>query len=139
MRNKTTEYPHPVLNEYLKDFVGGKFELNDPTFEETSDDILLKLSYTLECPGLEKYIADGFAKVVIRVTCFRTSYREIFALTPNAITEVAISKKMVAESLDIEGLIIANQASDDYQMEEFNKNYFGGLSFIIRKGDVFTP
>ena len=138
MRNKTTEYPHPVLNEYLKDFVGGKFELNDPTFEETADDILLRLSYTLECPGLEKFISDGFAKVVIRVTCFRTSYREVFTLMPNTVTEVPISKKLVAESLDVQGMIISNQALDDYRIDEFNKNYFGGLSFVIRKGDVLA-
>ena len=138
MRNKTTEYPHPVLNEYLKDFVGGKFELYDPVFEETSDDVILKMSYVLECPGLENLISDGLARVVLRVTCFRTSYRELFSLEPNQITEIPVSKKMIADSLDVQSMIISTDTMDSYQLEEFNKNYFGGLSFVLRKGDVLA-
>ena len=52
MRNKTTEYPRPVLNEYLRDFVESRFEICDPIIEETSSHLVLHLAYELVCPGL---------------------------------------------------------------------------------------
>lgn len=138
MRNNTTQYPRPVLNEYLKDFEGSKFELRDPTFEEKDDSIILHLAYELVCPGLEKFIADGYAKVVVRLTCFRTSYRNAFELKQGEITDVAINKKMVVDSIDVQGIIVATQAYSGYKLDEFNKNYFGDVHFKLRKGDVIA-
>lgn len=136
MRNNTTQYPCPVLNEYLKDFEGSKFEICDPTFEEKSDSIILHLSYELVCPGMEALIADGYAKVIVRLTCFRTSYRDVFELKSSEGNEVVINKKLVTDSIDIQGIIVATQAYNGYKLDEFNKNYFGDIPFTLRKGDV---
>lgn len=136
MRNNTTQYPRPVLNEYLKDFDGSKFEICDPSFEEKADSIILHLSYDLVCPGMEKFIADGYAKVVVRLTCFRTSYRDVFELQPGKITDVVIDKKLIVDSIDIQGIIVATQTYNGYRLDEFNKNYFGDVPFTLRKGDV---
>ena len=136
MRNNTTQYPRPVLNEYLKDFEGSKFEICDPTFEEKLDSIILHLSYELVCPGMEALISDGYAKVIVRLTCFRTSYRDVFELRAGEETEVIINKKLVTDSIDIQGIIVATQAYNGYRLNEFNKNYFGDIPFTLRKGDV---
>jgi len=136
MRNNTTEYPRPVLNEYLNDFSKGTFELVNPTFEETSDSIILNLSYRLDCPGIEKLIVEGYAKAVVRITCFRTSYREVFELMPMTETKVILTKNLVADSIDLQCIIISTQPYDSYRLEEFNKNFFGDFTFVLRKGDV---
>ena len=138
MRNKTTEYPRPVLNEYLRDFVESRFEICDPIIEETSSHLILHLSYELVCPGLEKLIADGYAKVLVRITCNRTFYREVMDLKPGETAEVKIEKRKVTESLYIQGIIVSTQSFSNYKLEEFNKRYFGNVPFNIRKGDVLA-
>ena len=138
MRNKTTEYPRPVLNEYLRDFVESRFEICDPIIEETSSHLILYLSYELVCPGLEKLIADGYAKVLVRITCNRTFYREVMDLKPGETAEVKIEKRKVTESLYIQGIIVSTQSFSNYKLEEFNKRYFGNVPFNIRKGDVLA-
>ena len=138
MRNKTTEYPRPVLNEYLRDFVESRFEICDPIIEETSSHLILQLSYELVCPGLEKLIADGYAKVLVRITCNRTFYREVMDLKPGETAEVKIEKRKVTESLYIQGIIVSTQSFSNYKLEEFNKRYFGNVPFNIRKGDVLA-
>lgn len=136
MRNNTTQYPRPVLNEYLRDFKDSKFEISAPSFEETSDSIIFNFSYILACAGIEKLIEEGYAKVIIRLTCSRTSYRAVFELKTGEETQIIINKKHVVDSIDIQGIIVATQAYSSYKLNEFNKNYFGELSFVLRKGDV---
>lgn len=138
MRNKTAEYPHPVLNEYLYDFVDGRFGLCDPEIKETSDYLILRLSYELVCPGLEKLIADGRAKVLVRITCNRTFYREVMDLSAETSVEVKVDKTKVTENLFLQGIIVSTRAFDNYILEEFNVRYFGGVAFDIRKGDVLA-
>ena len=138
MRSKTTEYPRPVLNEYLKDFPNSKFELCDPTFEETPEFIILKLSYSLECPGIEKLICDGFAKAIVRITCDRTSYRDAFDLKHMEDTTVSILKNLVVGNIEVQCIIVSTMPYDSYQLEEFNMNYFGDFTFTLRKGDIIA-
>ena len=104
MRNKTTEYPRPVLNEYLRDFVGSRFELCDPVIEETDSFLTFLISYELECPGLEELISKGMAKVLVRITCNRTMYRDVMDLLPGCSSEIKIDKRKVTDSLYIQGI-----------------------------------
>lgn len=138
MRNNTTQYPRPVLNEYLNDFEGSKFEICAPTFDEKADSIILHLSYELICPGMENLIADGYAKVLVRISCFRTSYRNAFELSAGEITDVVIDKKLVSDCIDVQGIIVASATYNAYRLDEFNKNYFGEVPFSLRKGDVIA-
>lgn len=138
MRNNATQYPRPVLNEYLNDFEGSKFEICNPTFDEKSDSIILHLSYELVCPGMEHFIADGYAKVLVRISCFRTSYRKVFELNAGETTDVVIDKKLVSDCIDLQGIIVAATPYNAYRLDEFNKNYFGEVPFSLRKGDVIA-
>ena len=138
MRNKTTEYPRPVLNEYLRDFVGSRFEICDPVIEENDDFLEFHISYELECPGLEELINQGLAKVLVRITCNRTMYRDVMSLLPGGTAVIKVDKHRVTESLYIQGMIVATQAFENYRLDEFNKKYFGNIPFNIRKGDVLA-
>lgn len=138
MKNKTTEYPRPVLNEYLKDFKDSRFSLTDPEFEETSEAIILRISYELICPGIEKLISQGKAKAVVRLNCPRAFYRTICDLKVGEPTEIVISKSLIADKLEIQGIILATEDCNSYKLTEFNEAYFGTMKFSLRKGDVIA-
>lgn len=138
MKNKLYEYPHPVLNEYNNDFVESDFSIKITDHNDSGDTIRLYIEYELHSGGLEKLVDSGSAKTIVRLTCFRTSFRESFDFNQDRTVIIEISKKNIVDFIDVQGLIVATQNTTSYSLEEFNKEYFGSSSFILRKGDILA-
>lgn len=138
MRNRAIEYPHPVLNEYTNDFLGCDFSIEVISHGDTGDSIALEISASLNCDGLTHLISEKYAKIVLRVTCFRTSFRTVYDLSLNNPTVVTIPKKYITDVLDMQAMIVTIKDMDNYTLAEFNSNYFGSSIFILRKGDVLA-
>lgn len=139
MRNQRMEYPHPVLNEYTDDYPGSEFRVELPRDpEDDGDDLIVSLRCHLVCGGLAKMVETGDAKVVVRLTCHRTSLRETFDASLEKSARIRIPKKDVAEALGLQAMIVAARAVDDFQLAEFNQDYFAGMAFQLRKGDILA-
>lgn len=139
MRNKFVEFPHPVLNNYLNDYNKDcYFNINCNYEPETETEIVIKISCELSCDGLMQFINDKNAEVIVRVTCNRSFYREIFKISVTEDNIIKIPKKYIIDSFHIQGLIIAINDYNNYKLNEFNKDYFGSFQFSIRKGDIIA-
>lgn len=138
MRNKAIEYPHPVLNEYTNDYINSSFGIEVLSHTDNGSDIVIELECLLNCDGLATIIAEGKAKPIVRVTCYRTSYRDTIDLYPSGSTIIKIEKRKVTGSIDIQAMIVATQEFEDFRLPEFNQGYFGNIGFHIRKGDVLA-
>lgn len=138
MRNKAIEYPHPVLNEYTNDFQECAFSIEVVNHSDNGNSLTLEIGCNLQCKGIGQLITDGIAKIVLRITCFRTSYRAIYDLRLDLTSLVNIPKNLVADVLDLQAIIVANCDYDTYALAEFNPNYFGTQQFHLRKGFVIA-
>lgn len=138
MRNRAIEYPHPVLNEYTNDFTDCSFTINVVSYSDTGNFITLVLAYDLKCNGIRDLLDKGLAKIAIRLTCFRTSYRTMFDMELNGRSNISIPKNKVSDAIDIQATIVATQDHVTYALAEFNKNYFSNVSFSLRKGDIIA-
>lgn len=138
MRNKAIEYPHPVLNEYAKDFIDSNFSINISSHGDDGINISLEIEYTLNCKGIVQLLGSGKAKIICRVTCFRTSFRRVFDMNIEGKTWLSIPKRDVTDTLDIKAMIVATAAYNDYKLSEFNSDYFGNETFSLRKGDIIA-
>lgn len=138
MRNKAIEYPHPVLNEYTRDYLNSRFSIDVLSHTDNGSEIVIELECQIHCDGLIQTIASGDAKAVIRLTCYRTSLREIYDLNATGSTVIHIAKKNVTDSIDLQAMIVATRELDKFRLQEFNSDYFGGIEFKIRKGDVLA-
>lgn len=138
MRNKAIEYPHPVLNEYAKDFINSNFSINIVSHGDDGTNISLEIEHILNCEGISQLLGAGKAKIILRVTCYRTSFRQTFDMNLDKNTLISIPKRNVTDTLDIQAMIIATSACNDYKLSEFNPNYFGNETFSLRKGDVIA-
>ena len=138
MRNRAIEYPHPVLNEYTNDFVDCEFSIEVVSQGDSGSDITLELGYNLKSEGISDLLTKGVAKIVLRLTCFRTSFRKIYYLEPEGTTIISIEKKNVTDVIDLQASIVAVCDFKEYQLSDFNKNYFGSAAFSLRKGDVIA-
>lgn len=138
MRNKAIEYPHPVLSEYAKDFTDSNFSINIVSHGDDGTNISLEIEHALNCKGISQLLDSGKAKIILRVTCFRTSFRQTFDMNVDKDTLISIPKRNVTDTLDIQAMIVATSACKDYKLSEFNTNYFGNETFSLRKGDVIA-
>lgn len=138
MGNKSMEFPHPVLTEYSKDFIGCNFSINVVSHSDNGTDLIIGVDTQLKCTGLEKLINEGIAEAILRCVCYRTSYRMVFPIAINGVTSINISKKVVSGEIELQGLIVINRDYDKYKLQEFNQNYFGTTTFSLRKGDVLA-
>lgn len=138
MRNKAIEYPHPVLSEYAKDFTDSNFSINIVSHGDDGTNISLEIEHALNCKGISQLLDSGKAKIILRVTCFRTSFRQTFDMNVDKNTLISIPKRNVTDTLDIQAMIVATSACKDYKLSEFNTNYFGNETFSLRKGDVIA-
>lgn len=138
MRNKAIEYPHPVLNEYTGDYPGSRFAIEVLSHKDDGSEIVIEVESRINCDGLVQTIASGDAKVILRLTCYRTSLRKMYNLNPSESTVIRISKRNVADSIDLQAMIVAAKDLNNFRLSEFNSNYFGDMEFKIRKGDVLA-
>lgn len=138
MRNKAIEYPHPVLNEYTNDFVGCDFSVEIISHSDAGNSIDFELKYNLNCPGIDKLLHDNIAKIVVRLICYRTSFRIIKELALDSTTLVSIPKKQISDVLELQASIVACNDYDNYYLDEFNRDYFGTVPQRIRKGDIIA-
>lgn len=138
MRNRAIEYPHPVLNEYTNDFVNCDFSIEVVSQGDGGNDINIELAYNLKSDGISDLLSKGIAKIVLRLTCFRTSYRRVFYMETEGTTIIAIEKKNVTDVIDLQASIVVVRDYKDYSLADFNKNYFGSTAFSLRKGDVIA-
>lgn len=138
MRNKEIEYPHPVLNEYTNDFQDCAFSIEVVSHSDNGNSLTFEIKCNLQCEGIVKMIKDGLAKIVLRVTCSRTSFRAIYALNLDAQTIVDIPKNLVVDVLDLKAMIVSNGDYNTYCLSEFNQRYFGSQQFRLSKGYVMA-
>lgn len=138
MRNKAIEYPHPVLNEYTNDFGECSFAVEIKSHGDNGKVLELELEHSLNCDGMLQMISDGIAKMYVRIICYRTSFRTVEELNPKGSTIISIPKKLVADVIDLQAMIVAVKDYDNYNLGEFNKDYFEGMAFKISKGSVIA-
>ncbi len=138
MRNKAIEYPHPVLNEYTNDFMECEFSIEVANHSDNGNSLTLEIKCNLQCEGIVKMVRDGIAKIVLRITCFRTSYRAVYELKLDSTSIVNIPKNLVTDVLDLQAMIVANCDYNTYCLSEFNHNYFGTQPFHLSKGYVIA-
>lgn len=138
MRNQVVEYPHPVLTEYANDFIDSDFSIEISSHSDNGRELVFEVLCALRCDGIEKLINLEMASILLRVTCYRTSFRRTYTLKLHEPTQIMIPKNSVNDVIDFQAIIVINQDTTGYQLEEFNKNYFGQSSFKLRKGDVLA-
>lgn len=138
MRHNKSDFPRPVLSDFSKDFVDCSFSLKLNDHNDNGDTIQLFLECDLKSEGLKSLIDSGNANAIVRVTCFRTSFRSVYKLEPDYTLTIQLKKRDVVDLIDVQGLIVANKEIPSYALKEFNREYFGETVFSLRKGDILA-
>ena len=143
MKSVKTEFPNPVLASGRDDYIDScSFSTFFNTTEITVNgrDIVIPLTYSLVCKGLQLLIDTEQAVVVVLIKSSAASYRRLFRFSKDSTRmEIRIPKFDVVNRIEIAGTIIAQTAIKGFKCdEEFNELYFQNATFEIRKGDVLA-
>ena len=140
MKKTNINYPHPVLSSGNEDYLNSSFDIElDGDVSADSEKITLPVKYSLSCKGIEELVMLGKAKVSLYFESILADYRKTFSFDSSAKTmDVEIKKDQVNKSLIMKGFIIAVDTISPFNLEEHNKEAFGSVPFILRKGDVMA-
>ena len=136
MKNNLMEYPHPVLMPDGKDYINASFSLSLLEQNDEGKNISLILKAEIDCVPLKEMISKGDLKVIIRVICMRTSYREPKSVQNLEYIDVEIPKERVMGTIFIQGMIVAAHNGVNYDLDSFNRYYFDDQKFVLKKGDI---
>lgn len=143
MRSVKHEFPNPVLATGRDDYIDTCHFFTTFSNEKIvveSDDIIIPITYTLECDGLSKLIENDKAAVVINVRSSAASLSRLFRFEKGKHEmELRVPKFSVVKQFEVGGAIIAAEAIHEFRCEsEFNELYFSTSTFEIRKGDILA-
>lgn len=139
MNRTNINYPHPVLSSLNEDYIDSSFDISivDDAIEETDNKATIKVTYILDCPGLQSLINEGKAKVVIYVESVIAEFRQMFAFSrAEKNLSIEIRKDELNRSMLLRGYIIADTNIDSFVLDEHNKKMFGIVPFSLRRGDI---
>lgn len=138
MRNKSIQFPHPLLTKDGKDILNSSIDFIFRGYDDSEEDIKVKVELNLHCLGMEKLLELGQLKALVRVTCYKTSHREALPIAINSSSEISLDKNLFAEKINLEPWIVAADNVATYKLTEFNKNYFDKVTFKLNKGNILA-
>lgn len=138
MRNKSIQFPHPLLTKDGKDILNSSVDFRFCGYDDSEEDIKLKVELKLQCPGMESLLESGQLQALVRVTCSKTSKRKPVFIAINSVSEISLDKNLFAEKINLEPWIVAANDIETYKLAEFNKNYFGEVAFKLKKGNILA-
>ena len=138
---KGVDYPHPLLHIGGDDYINCSFDITVDE-EQTGikdSNIVISTSYLLDCNGLNEMITAGTAKVIIIIQSVALSYRRVFYFEERSLRgKFTVPKDCVSDKLEIIGYIIAAKSIKSFSLLEHNPDYYRGVTFSIRKGDILA-
>lgn len=140
MKKTNINYPHPVLSSSNEDYVDSSFNIEiieDPAVE--GDVLNISMRYVLQCDGMANLIASGKAKVSLYFESVIAEYRQIEYFNPdtNEIS-VKIKREYLNQKILVKGYITAAEEINPFMLMEHNKEVFGNVPFVLRKGDIMA-
>ncbi len=138
MSSKKWEFPHPLLAAGRDDYSHGSFDIIEGSHRTAAEAFIFSFRYDLNCPGLEEYIKNGKADVVLNVSSSAVKFRkEVCFPTDSHTVEVPIPKNDIAKSVEFTAYVVAH-GDDSFRLPEHNIEYYNGATFSLRKGDILA-
>ena len=138
MSSKKWEFPHPLLAAGRDDYSKGSLNIIEGSHRTTAEAFIFSFRYDLDCPGLEEYIKNGKADVVLNVSSSAAKYRKEFCFTAGSHTiEISIPTNDIVKSVEFTAYVVA-YGDDSFRLPEHNIEYYNGASFSLRKGDILA-
>lgn len=144
MKKNNINFPHPLLKDGIADYVDCKFEINNlddifNSLKEENGKLILTIKYHLKCNSLQQMIANNEANVVLYLESKMTNFRKYYIFDgANNVKEIEINKEELGDYLDVKPYIVSNIDTNNFNLQEHNKEIFGDFSFSIRKGDFLA-
>lgn len=140
MRSSKWEFPHPLLIDGRDDYVAGSFILREKEElrEVTHNEFIFHFEYNLDCPGLELYIIQGNASVMLRVTSSAASFRKKFKFESGTTElKIRLAQNELVKNVHFTAFIVSI-GDKKFSLSEHNEEYYSNLQFELRKGDILA-
>lgn len=137
MNIKDRLYTYPVLSSESNDFNNSTFLV---TYEYKQEGVL-SFNFYFTCKlnndKIIKLIHENKARLCVHIECSLTSFRKMFDLKNNDVTEIKIDLKKINGRIELVAMVVAIEDIPAYYSEDFNEDY-DKRSFYIDKGSILA-
>lgn len=140
MRKSNINYPHPVLHIANEDYVDSEFSIELPVDPYIEGELAkIEIRYELKSNGLQEYINNSKANVVVYLESVEAEFRKIFYFSKDSNhLDIEINKNSLSKKLQIKAYIVASSTINPFVLPEHNQELFGGIPFSLNKGDILA-
>lgn len=130
-------FTYPILCKYNDDYVGSEFTAGTMgAMEKSKRYSKIKTFVEITDPKINKFIDNGTAKIIMKVYCNSTKYRNIFEIK-RGIDEIVLQNRDVNNRVELSTFIVITESINNYTNQNFNKDY-KGKSFNLEKGSIIA-
>jgi len=138
MRSSKWESPYPLLSDERDDYTSGSFQIHEEDHSESNKDFTFNFRYELDCCGLEEYIKQGKAEIILHVASAAARFRNKYKFSPEGKNiKFSVEKDKLIRRVELTAYIIST-GENDFFLPEHNKDYYGDTVFKVRKGDILA-
>ena len=130
-------FTYPVLCNFNDDYINVEFEAGTVGIMEKSKKYCkIKTHVKLSDNQIVDLISSNMAKIIVKIYCKATKYREIFEIKLGD-DELVFLNKDVNNRVDLSTFIVLNENINNYTSSNFNKDY-RGKRFNLEKGTIIA-
>lgn len=141
MSLRKMDFPYPILKNGSLDYINcyldfRLYEDKQPIIQ--GKNIIIETEYDISCPSIQKLIDNKQAKAILVAESPFASFRKIFDFDINKKITIKIDKNKVIKNINLMLQIVANKGISTFSLPEHNKEFFGDLTFSLKKGDIIA-
>lgn len=137
MNIKDRLFTYPVLSSDSMDFINSTFAASYDYETLGVISISFKFRCQLENTKIIELINQKKARLCVHIECSLTSYRKMFDLKINDVTEIKLDLRKINGRIEMISLVVATEDIFEYYSEDFNEDY-ENRSFYIDKGSILA-
>ena len=129
-------FTYPVLSDEKDDYKNSIFSVDYEQIMQGVNSLQLTFDIAMNCPELEKLIANGQAEYVIHLECSTTAYREVIRSVSKHIEQI-VPIGRVNGSLDAVAFVILKKNVTAFSCDDWVDDY-QGIAFNIFAGSILA-
>lgn len=130
-------FTYPILTNFNDDYTNTEFVAGTTGIMEKSKKYSkIKTFVNIADTKIKKLIDENKAKIIVKVYCKSTKYRDIFEINLGD-DEIVLKNIDVNNRVELSTFVVLNQNLNNYVNDNFNKDYKGRV-FNLEKGAILA-
>ena len=131
------QFTYPILCDYKDDYINVKCIAGTTgEMEKSKKYSTIKTFVEITDEKINQFLKDGTAKIITKIYCNTTKYRNIFEIRSGN-DQIVLQNKDINKRVELSTFVVLTKNIENYTNSNFNKDYKGKY-FNLEKGTILA-